>query len=115
MSEEVGDIAAELAVELVRIDSVNPALVPGAAGEAEIVGVLATHLAARGFDVEVVDATGRPRRPSLLAVARGSGGGRSVVLNGHLDTVGVAGMPEPFAGRVEGDLGTGRLLGRGAC
>jgi acetylornithine deacetylase len=115
MSEEVGDIAAELAVELVRIDSVNPALVPGAAGEAEIVGVLATRLATGGFDVEVVDAAGRPRRPSLLAVAGGSGGGRSVVLNGHLDTVGATGMAEPFAGRVEGDLSTGRLLGRGAC
>jgi acetylornithine deacetylase len=115
MSEEVADAAAELAVELVRIDSVNPALISGAAGEAEIVGVLATHLATRGFDVEVVEATGRPRRPSLLAVAPGSGGGRCVVLNGHLDTVGVAGMAEPFAGRVEGDLSTGRLLGRGAC
>src|SRR3954468_1860101 len=115
MPEEVADVAVELAVELVRIDSVNPALVPGAAGEGGIVDVLATRLAARGFEVEVVEAARGPRRPSLLAVARGAGGGRSVVLNGHLDTVGVAGMAEPFVGRVEGDRNTGRLLGRGAC
>jgi acetylornithine deacetylase len=30
--------------------------------------------------------------------------------NGHIDTVGVAGMPEPFSGRIAG----GRLFGRGA-
>jgi acetylornithine deacetylase len=34
-----------------------------------------------------------------------------VVLNGHLDTVGVAGMAEPFVPRVDGD----RLFGRGAA
>jgi acetylornithine deacetylase len=115
MRVDVADAAADLAVELVRIDSVNPALVPGAAGEGRIVDVLASRLAARGFTVELVDAIGGPRRPSLLAVARGAGSGRSVVLNGHLDTVGVDGMAEPFAGRVDGDRSTGRLLGRGAC
>ena len=40
----------------------------------------------------------------------GSGGGRSLRLNGHLDTVGVAGMNAPFEPRIEGD----RLYGRGA-
>jgi acetylornithine deacetylase len=120
MPEDVADAAVELAVELVRIDSVNPALVPGAAGEKRIVEVLAGRLAARGFAVEIVDGGSGPRRPSLLAVAagsghEGSGGGRSVVLNGHLDTVGVTGMAEPFAGHVDGDRRTGRLLGRGAC
>lgn len=37
-------------------------------------------------------------------------GARSLVLNAHLDTVGVAGMPEPFRARVE----NGRLYGRGS-
>jgi acetylornithine deacetylase len=105
---DVARSAAELAVELVRIDSVNPALVPGAAGEGAIVARLAERLAARGFDVEVVSAA---RRPSLLARRSGSGHGRKVLLNGHLDTVGVAGMSEPFAGTVDGE----RLLGRGAA
>jgi acetylornithine deacetylase/succinyl-diaminopimelate desuccinylase-like protein len=115
MPEGVADAAVDLAVELVRIDSVNPALVPGAAGEARIADVLASRLSAGGFAVDVVRADGAPHRPSLLAVARGSGGGRSVVLNGHLDTVGVTGMTDPFAARIEGDRGTGRLIGRGAC
>jgi acetylornithine deacetylase len=113
--EDVADAAVDLAVELVRIDSVNPALVAGAAGETAVVSVLADRLAAGGFAVEIVDAPGHPGRPSLLAVSRGTGGGRSVVLNGHLDTVGVAGMADPFSGLVEGDRRTGRLLGRGAC
>ncbi|WP_175527189.1 M20/M25/M40 family metallo-hydrolase [Blastococcus tunisiensis] len=107
----VADVAVRLAVELVRIDSVNPGLVPGAAGEAAVVDRLAHRLAARGFDVAVVPAAGATGRPSLLATHRGSGGGRTLALNGHLDTVGVAGMAEPFAGRIVGD----RLQGRGAC
>src|SRR5262245_16616000 len=51
-----------------------------------------------------------PGRPNVVAVARGSGGGRSLILNAHTDTVGVAGMTDPFVGRLEG----GRLYGRGS-
>ncbi len=108
MNVDAARAAADLAVELVRIDSVNPGLVEGAAGEGAIVAHLAERLGASGFVVEVVTAG---RRPSLLARRHGSGSGRALLLNGHLDTVGVAGMPDPFAGRVEGD----RLIGRGAC
>ena len=46
----------------------------------------------------------------MIAVARGSGGGRSLLLNAHLDTVGVGGMDAPFEPRIE----SGRLYGRGA-
>jgi acetylornithine deacetylase len=46
----------------------------------------------------------------VIAVARGTGGGRSLMLNAHMDTVGVTGMERPFEPRVEGD----RLFGRGA-
>ena len=49
-------------------------------------------------------------RPSIIARRRGRGGGRSLLLNGHLDTVGVAGMNAPFEPRVE----SGRLHGRGS-
>jgi acetylornithine deacetylase len=47
----------------------------------------------------------------VIATARGSGGGRSLMLNAHMDTVGVEGMEEPFSGRVA----DGKLYGRGAC
>lgn len=111
----VGDAAVELAAQLVSVDSVNPGLVADAAGESQIVGLLAARLSHRGFAVEVVPALEDEGRPSLIATYRGTGGGRSLVLNGHLDTVGVEGMDDPFGARIEGDRETGRLYGRGAC
>jgi acetylornithine deacetylase len=97
---------AELAARLVGIESVNPALVPGGSGEPEIAAFVAAWCADRGLGVEVVGG----ERPSVIATRRGSGGGRSLLLNGHLDTVGVAGMNEPFAARVD----DGRMHGRGS-
>jgi len=100
--------AAGLLADLVAIDSVNPALVPGAAGEAEIAAYVAAWLGAHGLEVTVVD---EPRgRPSVVGVARGTGGGAALMLNAHLDTVGVAGMDRPHEPRVR----DGRLYGRGA-
>lgn len=104
-----------LAAELVGVDSVNPGLVPGAAGESDLVDLLSARLAAGGFVVERVEAAGADSRPSLIATHTGTGGGRRVVLNGHLDTVGVAGMSDPFVAKIVGDRRTGRLYGRGAC
>jgi len=116
MSESVTAKAAiDLAVELVGTDSINPALAPGGAGEIAIAGLLAGRLERSGFAVEMVSAAGVADRPSLIARHAGTGGGRSLLLNGHLDTVGVTGMDEPFAGRIVGDRESGRLLGRGAC
>ena len=96
----------ELASRLVATDSVNPALVAGGAGERDAADVVAGWCSARGFEVEIVG----DERPSVIARRRGRGGGRSLLLNGHLDTVGVAGMEAPFEPRVDG----GRLYGRGS-
>jgi acetylornithine deacetylase len=106
-----GSEAVALLSELVGIDSVNPALVPGAAGEGRIVEHLRARLERSGFTTTVLPARGRRDRPSLVAVPREGPDGPTAVLNGHLDTVGVTGMPEPFTPRVEGD----RLCGRGAA
>ncbi len=97
----------ELASALVAIDSVNPDLVPGGAGEREAAGYAAGWLRDRGLEVELV---GDDARPSVIATARGTGGGKTLLLNGHLDTVGVAGVEAPFEPRVA----DGRLYGRGA-
>lgn len=95
--------------QLVRIDSVNPDLVPGAAGEGKLAAWCAGWLRERGFDVTVLERT--PGRPSVVGLKRGTGTGRSLMLNAHLDTVGVATYEgDPFSG----DLRDGRVYGRGA-
>jgi acetylornithine deacetylase/succinyl-diaminopimelate desuccinylase-like protein len=99
---------ADLAAALVKIDSVNPALVPGGAGETEIASYVAGWLETAGLEVEIEEAaTGRP---SVVGIARGRGGGQSLLLNAHMDTVGYAGMEHPLEPRIE----DGRLYGRGA-
>ena len=98
----------ELTAELVSIDSVNPTLIRGGAGEERIARFVAEWCDRAGLQVELVEAA--PRRPSVVAVARGRGSGRSLMLNAHTDTVGVAGMEDPHRPRLE----NGRLHGRGA-
>ena len=100
------DELTELTAQLVEIDSVNPALVPGANGERDIALFVADWCDRRGLEVELVG----DERPSVIATRPGAGGGRSLLLNAHLDTVGVAGMAAPHAPHVE----KGRLYGRGA-
>ena len=102
-----GDAVA-LTKLLVRVDSRNPGLVPGAPGEGEVARALAAVLEAWGFRVTLQDVVdGRPN-----VVARiGTPHGRSLMYNGHLDVVGVDGMTHsPFAGETV----DGRLFGRGA-
>jgi acetylornithine deacetylase len=98
----------ELTADLVRIDSVNPDLVPGAAGEEEIARYVARWLEDAGLEVEIEEIA--PGRFNTVGIARGSGGGRTLLLNAHMDTVGVAGMENPFEPRSD----NGRVYGRGA-
>jgi acetylornithine deacetylase len=102
------DAAIRLLRDLVSIDSVNPSLVPGAAGEGAIASAIADHLRRIGLDVEIQEAA--PGRPNVIGVLEGRGRGRSLMFCGHVDTVGVEGMASPFD-PVERD---GRLYGRGA-
>ena len=64
----------ELARRLVAIDSVNPDLVPGGAGEREIAKFVADWLRGAGLEVETVESA--CGRPSVVGVARGTGGVR---------------------------------------
>jgi acetylornithine deacetylase len=102
------DPAIRLLRDLVAIDSVNPSLVPGAAGEGAIASAIAEHLRRLGLDVEIQDVA--PGRPNVIGVLEGRARGRSLMLCGHVDTVGVEGMAAPFD-PVERD---GRLYGRGS-
>jgi acetylornithine deacetylase len=93
---------------LVAIDSVNPSLVAGGAGEDQVATFIEGWARDAGLQSERLEET--PGRPSVLVRARGTGGGRSLLLCGHIDTVNVEGMTAPHTPRVDGD----RLYGRGA-
>ncbi len=101
------DLTALLSA-LVAVDSVNPSLVPGGAGEREIAALVESWARDAGLESERLEET--PGRPSLLVRAPGRGNGRTLLLCGHLDTVNVEGMTDPHVPRVAGD----RLYGRGA-
>jgi acetylornithine deacetylase len=109
LTADPADAVVDLTRQLVAFDSVNPGLVPGAAGEGPIAQFAADRLSGSGFAVQLVPAPSDPRRMSVIAVREGDQPGRTVVLNGHLDTVGVDGMAEPFTARIDGD----RMFGRG--
>src|SRR5262249_57794537 len=104
----MSDPTLDLLKALVAIDSVNPALVPGGAGEGEIARAIAAELRACGCAVEVTAVA--PGRPNVVGVLEGRRPGRSLLVCGHMDTVGVAGMAAPFT-PVDRDA---RPYGRGA-
>ena len=93
---------------LVRINSINPAFSDGSTNEAEIAAWVAEEARRLGMAAEVHEAA--PGRASVIARLPGAGGGRSLMLYAHLDTVGIEGMPEPFSAAVR----NGRMYGRGA-
>ena len=99
---------SSLISDLVAINSVNPDLVPGAVGEGEIADFIAAWGRDAGLEVHVQDAA--PKRPNVILIARGGGGGKSLMLNAHTDTVGVSDMDAPFQSVIH----DGRLYGRGA-
>lgn len=98
----------EVLRRLVAINSVNPAMEAGGPGEAEVAAYVAELLETLCLEVHVHEPVAG--RPSVVGVLRGTGGGRSLMLNAHYDTVGVAAMADPFSAEVR----DGRLYGRGA-
>lgn len=103
------DFTLRTASSLVAIDSRNPELEAGAPGEREIAEYVAgTVEGFGGWEVELHPL--EARRANVVAVRRGAGDGPSLMINAHLDTVGTAGMADPFSGAVR----DGRIHGRGA-
>lgn len=107
MTVSLDDIAA-LTAQLVAIDSTNPDLVPGGAGEGNIAAFVAGWLREAGLNVAVHELG--QSRANVVGILQGSGGGQSLMLNAHMDVVGAGGMADPWAPRREGD----RLYGRGS-
>ncbi|MCY4659802.1 MAG: M20/M25/M40 family metallo-hydrolase [Acidobacteria bacterium] len=102
------DSVIQLLRDLIAIDSINPSLAVGGAGEAAVADRIASALRAGGVGVEVTEVA--PGRPNVVAVLEGRSPGRTLMLCGHMDTVGVEGMAAPFDPVVR----DGRLHGRGS-
>ncbi|HEU4493032.1 MAG TPA: ArgE/DapE family deacylase [Rubrobacteraceae bacterium] len=115
--------AVQLLQELVRVPSVT-------GEEGAVQRLVERAFRERGLTVDVWEATPEEAspyryhvgeqaryedRPNVVGVRAGTGGGRSLLLNAHVDTVAggdaSAWTHDPFGGEVEGDL----LYGRGSC
>lgn len=93
---------------LIQIDSTNPSCTPGGKGEAEMAAYLGEELRHLGLEVRLHEM--KPGRVNIVGRLPGKGNGRSLMFNGHTDTVGVEGMEDPFSAKVE----DGKMYGRGA-
>ena len=100
--------AQELVEQLVAIESINPTLVPGGAGEGEVARFVAAWLDRQGVDVEHHELG--DRRANVVGRVPGRGGGSTLLLNAHMDTVALGGDGAGLAPRVDGS----RLYGRGS-
>ncbi|MGH2876258.1 MAG: M20/M25/M40 family metallo-hydrolase [Solirubrobacteraceae bacterium] len=98
--------AVRLTRELIAADSTNPQLVTGGTGEAQVAQIIAGRLRAAGLEVTMTEVA--PGRPNVVGRLRGTGGGRSLMLCGHMDVVGAE--PAGFSPEIR----DGRLYGRGA-
>lgn len=103
------DETIALLQDLVRIPSVNPVLAPEEPhGEGRVAAFIRDWLSARGIEARLEEVA--PGRPNVVAEITG-GNGPTLVLCGHIDTVGTAGMTiPPFEPRAE----NGRIYGRGS-
>jgi acetylornithine deacetylase len=98
----------ETLTRLVRTNSINPAFSGSTSNESTIADLVSRMLTDLGMTVARYEP--EPGRASVVGRLAGTGGGRSLMLYAHYDTVGVAGMPDPFSAAVR----DGRLYGRGA-
>lgn len=103
------DASIRLLCDLIAIDSVNPSLARnGARGEKDIAEKIALEMKKIGMDVEITEVA--PGRPNVVGVLEARQPGQSLMLCGHIDTVGVEGMDSPFD-PVSRD---GKIYGRGS-
>jgi acetylornithine deacetylase/succinyl-diaminopimelate desuccinylase-like protein len=107
--EEVGAVLGDL----VALPSVNP---EGGGGSGEIHGESRVADYVESFAVRVgLEVERQPVHPNgrdnVILRAPSAGAAAPLLLEAHMDTVGVEGMEHPFVPRVE----AGRLHGRGSC
>jgi acetylornithine deacetylase len=95
--------------DLIRIPSVNPTIEEGY-DETEIAGYIADWFRKTG-QFRVIEQPVDKSRYNVIAILKGKGHGKSLMLNGHMDTVGTSYMTvNPFRPSVK----AGRIFGRGS-
>lgn len=99
----------ELTAKLVSINSVNSSLIPGAAGESKIADYCVAWFEHHGCETHRLESV--PGRPSVVGVRKGNGGGKSLMLNGHYDTVSISSYD---GDALDAKIEDGKLYGRGA-
>ncbi len=113
LSDIEKDRVLRLLTDLVRIDSAVTSNEQADRDRVEerMAEYLTDHLQAMGMTIERQEVV--PGRPNLIASWPNQGaGGRSLMLEAHMDTVTVAGMTiDPFAAEIR----DGRVWGRGTC
>ena len=94
----------DLLRSILRINTENP---PG--NESPVAHLLGDYLKPLGFEIQYFEP--EPNRTSLLAVLRGEGGGRSLLMNGHIDIgpIGDGWTMDPLGGEIK----DGKIYGRG--
>lgn len=97
--------------EMIEIPSVNPFDDEPRPGfrEQELAEFYLDRMSGLGMEVGLREVT--PGRPNVWGVLKGNGEGPSLMLSGHLDTVGTENYGDALRARVAG----GRIYGRGAC
>ncbi len=121
------DYVRDQLFRLISIDSRNPVLTPGAPGESQIGDYIFAELRRLGVDTRLQE-TSDPGRRNVIGNLPGTaaGGLPSLMLNGHMDTVSVEGMEDPFTPYEQHGLVYGRgsqdmkgslavMLGIAAC
>ncbi|KAL4780345.1 tryptophan synthase beta subunit-like PLP-dependent enzyme [Aspergillus varians] len=108
------DDAVELTSMLTKVNSSNPTLsVADGVGETQICDYLQAWFAHRGIESHRVEPV--PGRPSVVGVLRGAGGGKSLMFNGHIDTVSLASYEkDALSGTIDTRNDQQVVLGRGS-
>jgi len=107
------DIVRIPSVPATPVDSGSSDIAEGVSGETQVNHFLKPVMESFGLETDLWEV--EKGRANLVGIWRGQGGGRSLILNGHVDVV-PPGPPEKWtvAGPWSGEIIDGKIYGRGS-